>query len=61
MLKYCLYLKRLIYKGRTEELSDENVWDMDDENSCKTLADQFELEWNKAVSEKYYSAIKFFK
>nr|QUF59447.1 ATP-binding cassette transporter Abcc1-1 [Brachionus angularis] len=44
------WISGLIYKGYKQEINQNDVWDMDKDNSCKKLGEDLEKEWNKMLS-----------
>lgn len=37
---------KIMYKAYKSELTSEDVWDMDEPNSCEYLSNDFEHNWN---------------
>ncbi|CAF1062060.1 unnamed protein product, partial [Brachionus calyciflorus] len=45
------WISRLIYRGYKNNLTRNDVWDLDKDNSSKVLGDELEMEWNKLVAK----------
>ncbi|CAF0948802.1 unnamed protein product, partial [Brachionus calyciflorus] len=45
------WINRLIYRGYKNNLTRNDVWDLDKDNSSKVLGDELEMKWNKLVAE----------
>ncbi|CAF1005542.1 unnamed protein product [Brachionus calyciflorus] len=41
----------LIYRGYKNNITRNDVWDLDEDNSSKVLGDELEMEWNKLVAQ----------
>ncbi|CAF1007103.1 unnamed protein product, partial [Brachionus calyciflorus] len=45
------WINRVIYRGYKKNLSRDDLWNLDEDNSSKALGDELEMEWNKLVAE----------
>ncbi|CAF1078170.1 unnamed protein product [Brachionus calyciflorus] len=52
------WVSRLIYRGYKNNLTSNDVWNIDEDNLSKPLGDKLEMEWNKLVAEYQFKIKK---